>query len=219
MRYQDQLKEEMKMEIDDQTFQFPAERIAHTLAPKSPKGKVTEDVRSGKVLLDLSDYDIAVDPVEICRGVKLPTYKRPPGKVEERDFYSPMCTFLNECLKACKANLKREGKVKDGWLWDLRFNVWDKPMNERVGHAHALRPDIAGVNRTAELDDCYWFFYVDVEDKPSMKIVGEVKLKTWAELVAQAATYARAMFSASPLRTFCIVIGHQPPTAKTSCAS
>ncbi|KZV74258.1 hypothetical protein PENSPDRAFT_648102 [Peniophora sp. CONT] len=192
----------MMAEIGDQTFEFSAERIARMLAPKSPKpGKVTEHVRTGKVLLGLSDYDFAVDPVEICRGVNPPTYKRLQGN-EERDVYDPLCAFLNDCIGACKNQLG----TLTGALWpDLHFHSWDEALDERVGHTFSFKPDLVGVDSTnTNLAECYWSLPIILASSTEDPLELE---NGWLSLVAQAAIYARDMFSALPLRTFCIVIG------------
>ncbi|KAJ3990601.1 hypothetical protein F5050DRAFT_1582639 [Lentinula boryana] len=71
--------------------------------------------------------------------------------------------------------------------------------------AKSLKPDGAGVVgfEADELDNLFW-------SPPAEGMAIPVEIKgNWSELVLQAATYARCMFSASPLRQFVLIIGYK----------
>ncbi|KIK53212.1 hypothetical protein GYMLUDRAFT_207582 [Collybiopsis luxurians FD-317 M1] len=87
----------------------------------------------------------------------------------------------------------------------LKFHVWDKQMKDGIDGAHPLKPDIAGVLGEETPDTLFWS--PPVEGESEMVIPVEVK-EVWSTLVLQAGTYARCMFSASPLRQFVLVIGY-----------
>ncbi|HVG01558.1 MAG TPA: hypothetical protein VM842_01655 [Nitrospira sp.] len=104
------------------------------------------------------------------------------------------------------------------WLPHLRFMVYDRPTREGIHSAKPLKPDFVGVD-DAEMQGekdvvCCWSPPspdASMEKKGKdirnlqIKVAGEVKAG-WSEMVKQAGTYARGMFTASPLRSFALVI-------------
>ncbi|KAJ3995066.1 hypothetical protein F5050DRAFT_1713202 [Lentinula boryana] len=94
--------------------------------------------------------------------------------------------------------------VKSDCPENLKFYVWDRPMKD----AKSLKPDGAGVLgfEADELDNLFWSPPAECGEQIAIPV--EVK-GNWPELVLQAATYARCMFSASPLRQFVPVIGYK----------
>ncbi|THV01940.1 hypothetical protein K435DRAFT_717872 [Dendrothele bispora CBS 962.96] len=142
----------------------------------------------------------------------------------ERLNYRRIADFLDQCVKNCKSAYtlahgksrknSRFGKLQQSgshWWPGLTFFEYDKQTGDGVGGAEPLKPDFVGAHdKPDEKERCFW--------APTRKdcvsdlalvgigVPGEVK-DQWPELIRQAATYARAMTSAVPLRSFSVAIG------------
>lgn len=211
-RLQKELKMAMQSEIGNQTYEFPADHIARVLAPKRLKFQATPDIRSGERLTRLDDYDLLIDPVQICGAVVPPSFERPEGNAET-DFYRPLTRFLNDCITLCKESMRTSVSAQGARIlcppWsNLWFHTWDRPVKDKVGNAAYLKPDGAGTHSQTEPRKCSWSLPTAAmasKGQAQNELPYEVK-DLWSELVAQSGTYTRAMFSANPLRAFSIVI-------------
>ncbi|KAF5346099.1 hypothetical protein D9757_014020 [Collybiopsis confluens] len=222
---QENLKDYMRKELIGQTWEFPPKRLSQLLSAKTPKLTTTTQTandlnhRANDPPITLENYHIAIDTIEnydcyidtladaVAEAQKNFTERRPsqllwPTHDDERRHYPGLVDFLNTGLNSCKAGLGDE--VQQAIYKDLKFYVWDKPMQDGVDGAHPLEPDFARVFGEEKPNSLFW-------SAPSKgkgtKIPVEVK-GSWSELIAQAATYARALFSANPLRQFALVIGY-----------
>ncbi|HEV7738591.1 MAG TPA: hypothetical protein VGO47_14620, partial [Chlamydiales bacterium] len=105
-----------------------------------------------------------------------------PGKqAGERQFHEPFTGLLNaikdEVQKLCKLEVYK----------NLKFEMYDANMNEGVDNDEPLKPDI--IARQASISTSN-----KVASWKEIEFVGEVKAQ-WPDLVAQAATYARAILA------------------------
>ncbi|KAJ7903425.1 hypothetical protein B0H14DRAFT_2491657 [Mycena olivaceomarginata] len=205
-----ELKLTMRSEIGSQAWQFPdATRISQMLSPKKPKP-------NGNLNL-LSSYQCDVDTPWFDRAVKAATTRLEsspssfgwPSDPGERAHYGPLARFLNDCVKY-GGDALAASRHRGTWYADLHFLGYDKEMGDGVGGAHALKPDVSGVidaSRPKKKIILYWSPPDSSKTLDQMHIPGEVK-DDWLDMVSQAATYGRCLFSADPSRTFALVLAY-----------
>ena len=207
-RSQSELKQTMKEEIADHTFSFPSCKLARMLSPKKPKSGA--DPSEG--FLYLNNYDCTVDKEPFGNALKDVVQKLSPfipaTHSSEQASYKALAKFLTKSVAVCHAALDKQDafpKRQERWYNNLEFVV-GRPMADGTEGAAVLKPDIAGGNGVSNLRDrLYW---KPPADKPAHRIMLPVEVKkTWKEMVSQAATYARSLFGADPLRVFALVLG------------
>ena len=196
----------MEEEIADQTFWLPSLELSRILSPKKPKSGVVEE------FLQLDDCDCIVDKQPFKEALKdvvteLKTFAPSAGSGESASYRS-LAEFLTGCVKACHVALDKRTEFslrQDRWYKDLEFTV-GKPVVDSVDGAASLKPDITGGNGILALAEerLYW---KPPADKSTHRVTLPVEVKKqWKDMVSQAATYARCLFSASPMRIFVLVL-------------
>jgi len=199
----------MEAEIADQTFSFPSLELARMLSPKSPKPGVET---AGELRL-LHQYNCTVDKKPFQDALddavkQLRTFTPQPAKSSESASYPGLVKFLTECVEACHNALDKQRDLpvrQNRWYERLEFIVARNVM-DRVDHASSLKPDIAGGKGISALSEDR-LFWKPPPEKPTHRITLPVEVKNrWRDMVSQAATYARCLFSASPMRTFALVL-------------
>ncbi|KAI0754535.1 hypothetical protein C8Q80DRAFT_1139655 [Daedaleopsis nitida] len=207
-RTQETLLDAMPLELGDQVWEVDVETTRRMLSPK----KFRSDVDKKDSYPFLESFTCLVDDHKVQPAMKSMPIPGPPTRWDtaaERVNYEPTATFLNNCVDNCVNALKRLRKsnndLRDHWWTSLKFFVYDKPTKDGVEGAAPLKPDLVGV-ASGEAGDlvCYWS--PPDSGKSGILLPVEVK-KSWTEIIKQAATYARAMVSAAPLRLFSVVIG------------
>ncbi|KAJ7725092.1 hypothetical protein B0H16DRAFT_1595240 [Mycena metata] len=211
----------MRDEIGGQAYQFPdATRISRILSPRTPKNGM-----AGAKLAILDNYDCVVDAQEFQtaftaaeaaleaapKNLWHPWPNKPPSP--ERNHYGYFGEFLNACIHFGGDALP---KLRGSWYDELNFVVYDRVMGDTVGKASPVKPDLLGGNGLATLEDSEdslqakdTLFWSPRSDQSKMRAEIPVEVKdNWPELISQAATYARCLFSANPSRTFALVIGY-----------
>ncbi|KAF5361345.1 hypothetical protein D9757_012331 [Collybiopsis confluens] len=215
---QENLKDRVRGQLGGQTWEFPPKSLSQILSAKTRKLATTTQT-ANEPPITLENHHLVIDNIEnyncyidtlvdaVAKAQKIFIEPQPSQFLwtthdDERSHYSGLVKFLNTGLNSCKAGLGDE--VQQAIYKDLKFYVWDKPMQDGVDGAHPLEPDFARVFGEEKPNSLFW-------SAPSKgkgtKIPVEVK-GSWSELIAQAATYARALFSANPLRQFALVIGY-----------
>ncbi|CAA7263360.1 unnamed protein product [Cyclocybe aegerita] len=215
LRKQEVLKNLLQDEIGDQTWQFDAERVSRMLSPKclKPGGDYhfldnhdcDVDKRFFKAALTRAKSDLEKTLLE-------QSLNWPPDNAGERQYYQPLAQFMNTCLKACHAALDSDpsAPARDvRWYHDLDFIKYDRTTGDGIRAAHPLKPDLAGGRKLVVIfqQDPSATLYWSRIDKShhQIDIPVEVKLDE-KDMVAQAASYARCLFSASPSRLFSLVL-------------
>ncbi|KAJ7229055.1 hypothetical protein GGX14DRAFT_346042 [Mycena pura] len=133
----------------------------------------------------------------------------------ESVYYEPLALLLNLCLEACVSASR--GKdfdyARSGPYSNLQFLVYDKPTGDGIDGSAALKPDLVGFQDGKDIPrnglkimEGYSLYWSHTQDPP-IAIPVEVK-KSWRELVEQAASYARCLFSARPLRRYALVLAY-----------
>ncbi|KAJ3978944.1 hypothetical protein F5890DRAFT_1469690 [Lentinula detonsa] len=207
---QKELKETMCPELKGQTWQLDFELLAKALSAKTRKSSAP---LVGPEQVDtLENYDFAIDKLhsQIGKAYKSFTHQKPEKSLvkkecPEREHYRDFINFMNKGIDLSWAQLPEADKAL---YRDLKFYVWDKPTKDGIEGAQPLKPDGAGILgfKADELDNLFWS--PPAEGGQQIAIPVEVK-ENWSELVLQAATYARCMFSANPLQQFVPVIGYK----------
>ncbi|KAJ3810046.1 hypothetical protein F5876DRAFT_42624 [Lentinula aff. lateritia] len=216
--HQADLKKVMRAELGDQTWQFPLDRVARMLSPKKRNAPLDD-----KVIDHLGNYACVSDSPGFMKrlknalmklGPRLKDIQWPSGP-DERTFYTPLAQFLNACVSVCSKELTDDDRYTKGPFHDLEFIVYDKMTLDSVDGASPVKPDLVGGKKFmafADSDDCkvksarlYW--NPPVKNTSPILLPVEVK-DNWIELVCQAATYARCLFSTSPLRQYSLVLGY-----------
>jgi len=211
LRLQPELKTAMEEEIANQTFNFPSLELARMLSPKELKLKPGIVAPSALPLLhqygcivDNQPFRNALNDVVARLGTFTP---RAPGAGEPA-YYRDLAKFLTKCVEVCHDVLdEQEGFPirQERWYNDLEFTV-GKPVVDGVEGAPPLKPDITGGKGISAFKEerLYW---KPPADKPTHRITLPVEVKKqWRAMVSQAATYARCLFSASPIRAFALVL-------------
>ncbi|KAJ3991403.1 hypothetical protein F5050DRAFT_1197572 [Lentinula boryana] len=207
---QKELKDTMRPELNGQTWEFNFKRLAQALSAKTRKPSALPV--NPEQVDTLKNYDVAIDKLQsqIDKAYENFACQKPAKSLvkkerPERKHYPGFIDFLNEGIKSSLAQLPKDHKAL---YRDLKFYVWDRPTKDGIEGAQPLKPDGAGVLgfEADELDNLFWS--PPAEGGEQIAIPVEVK-DNWSELLLQAATYARCMFSASPLRQFVLVIGYK----------
>ncbi|KAF5367893.1 hypothetical protein D9757_011247 [Collybiopsis confluens] len=207
--------EDIREQLGGQTWQFPPDRLAQVLSAKTrhPAENGANALDTHYSTIDsLQNYECAIDSNEhkdALNNTQQLFLKRKPSDFllqndkPENQHYDGLVKLLNAGLQSCRESGlgTRDGKAIYG---DLMFWVWDKLLGDKVDGAHPLAPDIAGALGTEEPKKLFWSPKLG---EKGMKVPVEVK-NDWSKLVAQAGTYARALFSANPLRQFVLVLGY-----------
>ncbi|KAJ7672855.1 hypothetical protein B0H17DRAFT_174693 [Mycena rosella] len=204
-RSQTELKTIMRDEIGQQAWQVDTIQISRMLSPRKPM--------PGKVDLGLlANYRCRVDESKFTQALEyanaqVPAFS-PPGAPGERAHYAPFAAFLNDCIVKGSEALQKFN-LMGSWYDELRFVKYDKVTGDRIEGAPALKPDLAGGNDLTSASDTilYWSPPSDLSKGSQIQIPVEVK-DNWPDMVAQAATYARCLFCASPSRTFALVLAY-----------
>ncbi|KAJ6567315.1 hypothetical protein DFH09DRAFT_1034482, partial [Mycena vulgaris] len=210
-RSQKELKTIVKDEIGDQSWIFPTTAISSMLSPKTPKQGVTGD---GFHLLE--NYDCVVDREpfqnalkEATNQLQLPSWCT---ETKERVHCELLAKFLNNCV-ACGGQALSNADLRGTWYDELCFVKYDKGTGDGVGGAHPVKPDLGGGNDLVagtNSDSTPTLYWSPRSQTPGQQMQLPVEVNdSWSEMVMQAATYARCLFSASPSRTFALVIAYQ----------
>ena len=144
-------------------------------------------------------------------GAGLPAW---PSGAGETQWYPPLQEFLNSCVEACNGALDgSQGEVGKGkrWYGDLNFIVYDKPTEDGIHNSAALKLDLVGGLNLNSTERAAWS---PIDEKVNQVLLPVEVKNDWAQLVAQAATYARCLFSASPSRQFALTLGFQQSKAE-----
>ncbi|KAJ3725692.1 hypothetical protein DFJ43DRAFT_1157426 [Lentinula guzmanii] len=200
---QQDLKEAMRYELNGQIWELAVEHLAQALSAKTRKPSALPS--KPEQFDTLKNYDLATDKLDLQINNAFHHFARNKPETllvesncPESEHHRGLIDFLNSGIRSSLTQLPRD---HEAIYRDLRFYVWDRPMKD----AKSLKPDGAGVVgfEADELDNLFW-------SPPAEGMAIPVEIKgNWSELVLQAATYARCMFSASPLRQFVLVIGYK----------
>jgi len=139
-----------------------------------------------------------------------------PTVKTERSWYPPIATFLNSCVGVCRdviCDSKSAAPIDPHLLFYdlLKFIVYDKTTVDGVEGSFPVKPDLVGGLDLRPDDRVAWSPHDPLTKQALLPV--EVK-ENWAQMVSQAATYARCLFSANPLRQFAVVLGFQHTKAK-----
>lgn len=202
-RRQKELMGIMRGEISRQTWQFKdARRISRILSPKKHiPGRSRDDIDGFDCTVDGPEFTTAFK--EAARQLERDQWAWGPYH-KEKDSYDDIGKFLNACVTAGSKALSDKA-LEGTWYQNLTFVKYDKVMGDGIGDAPPLRPDIAGVNDKNPAPTLYWS-PSDGLDRSRMLLPVEVE-DEWSELIAQAATYGRSLFSANSSRVFALVLG------------
>ncbi|KAI0754555.1 hypothetical protein C8Q80DRAFT_1139693, partial [Daedaleopsis nitida] len=198
-RSQQTLLDAMALELGDQVWEFDVKTARSMLSPK----RLRSDFDRKDPYPPLSSFTCFVDDPEVQRAMRsLPQPDALSGwdPEDEKVNYEPTATFLNDCVNSCHdvlAKLRQSHEdLRDCWWPTLKFFVYDKDGVEGSA-SDPLNPHSVGVASGEAGND---------PGASGILLPVEVQ-KNWTEIIKQAATYARAMVSAAPLRLFSVVIG------------
>ncbi|KIJ41909.1 hypothetical protein M422DRAFT_31551, partial [Sphaerobolus stellatus SS14] len=104
-----------------------------------------------------------------------------PKSTLERDFYIP----LKKRLNAVKTAMEACGLLKDSIYKDIQFEEWTGEMVEGLEKDEPLQPDLIARDKSRQGLSAHW---------AEIELGVEVK-NSWPDLIAQASTYARCLFS------------------------
>ena len=189
------LKRKMGEEISNQVWQFPPGRIAEMLCPSG-------------IELPLGNAAVSLSK-KLCSKPDLASIPSTSG--ERQTTYPGVAFILNSCIEACVEVILKAGRNSvPRWFDDFRFIVWDKEMSDGVDGAEKLRPDVAGLNNSPPSRtgiNLYWNILQEDDTKRRLLLPVEINGAD-ADMVRQAATYARGLNSAVPFRAFELVLGY-----------
>ncbi|KAF9778744.1 hypothetical protein BJ322DRAFT_1092398 [Thelephora terrestris] len=209
-RSQAVLKSLMEDEIADQTFRFNSSKLAQILSPKQLKdGAVPSEGFYG-----IDQYHCTVDEKAFGNALN-ELVAKPPSfssvtRAAEQACYESLAKFLTQIVKACHKALDKHKDNKipkrpERWYHDLEFVVGTQMMDGIEGAA-VLKPDIVGGKGISKSGGHHW--WKPLAGQPACQVMLPVEVKNcWRKLVAQAATYARSLFDANPMRVFALILG------------
>ncbi|KAJ7479312.1 hypothetical protein B0H11DRAFT_2280857 [Mycena galericulata] len=202
---QSALKKDIADEFGGHIWQFPAKKISRMLSPKRLKTEYTKTLitsgQKGPLHPSLDDHVCLVDDPVVTNAFD--EIEVPPSTLksvgQESQSYQSLCDFLNACGQAINIAYDRLAKahpsvgefmlkpITKRWYPQLYFHYNDEHTADGIDSAAPLKPDIVGLHEQVF--------------KPKVK-------KAWPELIWQAATYARALRSATPERALRLVFGY-----------
>jgi len=210
LRLQNELKQNMRGEIGNQTWVFPARELAQIISPKTPKCSVG----AAGNLLQLDQYSFAVDDPafetvhrQVSKDLEAGNFFT--SKVRnETAHYKNLARFLTSSMERCHAALDKQSASplhQNRWYKDLQFTP-GKPVVDRIEGSAPLKPDVVGGPGISGLKEgLYWN---PPKKQPARRLMVPVEVKgQWEDMVAQAATYARGLFSTDQSRSFVLVLG------------
>ena len=188
---QEELKRHMGDELSNQVWQLPPARIAEMLCPFGLSPPPIEDaVKSLKSKLT-SAAKSDVSRVSLVAG-------------GEKRNYPPLRFIMNACIDSCVEVIEQR-ITTPRWFTGLQFIDWDLEMSDGVDGAKPLKPDLVGVNNPPAHPMVYWSLAEEYGRKRRLLLPIEVRGND-AQMVMQAATYARALNRAVPFREFELVL-------------
>jgi hypothetical protein len=203
----------MDAELKDATWELDPREFARALSAKTRKAHAPPPTLNPDFEDQFTNYVVEIDGLdgvlENALGAFLPTNPHPGDP--DRQTYGPFCEFLNACLKACRQALGDGGRYHS----ELTFIEYDREMQDKVKKANPLKPDIAGTINHAGKADGLWWKPPAGERSLMMEIPVKVNGK-WKELVRQAATYARCLSDAIPLRHFSLILAYNHTNSSSS---
>jgi hypothetical protein len=216
-RSQQTLKATMMDEIGEQIYRFPSNELARILSPKIPKPGVPT---SGH-FLRIQDYDCVSDSTEFDIALEVAITGLDPFPTTERrdeaSYYKTLASFLTTFITKCHEALDRSDRLperQNRWYNNLRFIV-GRPAEEGTDGAAPLEPDIMGTlkEEKTEGEEEQRLYWNPPSHQPTREIVLPVEMKgDWKDMITQAATYARSMFSAHPNRIFALALAFNQKT-------
>jgi hypothetical protein len=124
--------------------------------------------------------------------------------VSKQDHYQPLAKFLNDCLDKCRDSFPEFlGNYHSG----LVFGVYDRQTKDGIQDMPPLKPSLVGVLAPfSDTDELSWS--PPASEQNQMVLIPVELNEDRNMLIAKASIYARALYSASPLRQFALVIGY-----------
>ena len=225
------LKATIQSEIGHLVYEFPYERFLKIVFPRTPlsnyKGNLNAKIEQFEFKVDGKQYDMRFPMLlESARWTCHSNLNLGwgPNVVEpikswlacttEQSYYIPIQELLNSCIEIVYGVLRKEyGANKQFYYRGLTFKKYETVTGDKsCNSAGALKPDLIGYiakdnTKSKETPKGYWG-EVPSSDSNGVHIEMVVEVKgNWRELAAQAGTYARCQFIASPSRTFVLVLG------------
>ena len=207
-RNQSDLKHAMQAEIANHSFSFPPSMLARMLSPKRLKPSIKP---AGK-MLGLDQYDCDVDVKSFRDALKDVVSKLQPftakhGSAESKH-YPGLAWFLTGCVESVTRLLTNRSNSRPASSDGTRTS--NSSLQRRL--RTALRVQLpSGRTLREEIEYRNSRGRVSIGSHHRINLPVEVK-DDWKDIVAQAATYARCMFGASPLRTFALVLAFNHST-------
>ncbi|KAJ7645465.1 hypothetical protein DFH06DRAFT_1425076 [Mycena polygramma] len=176
-------------ELGGGTWQFKnAIRISRILSPKQHI--------PGKSYDDLTGATCTVDDPKIAAA-----YHDAAQKLARQ-------LWISQSMRCAGSKALNDNGLEGTWYRNSIFVKYDQPKGDSVGDTSALQPDLGGVDdRNPALKLCW--SPPDGSERSRTSIPVEVRGE-WPDLIAQAATHARSLFSGNPSRVFALVLGVNP---------
>ncbi|KAJ7083688.1 hypothetical protein B0H15DRAFT_802729 [Mycena belliarum] len=186
---QSDLKKLMRNELPHAVFEVEPEDL--TPIDDDRIRQVCQEMKENTYLLKIQKAIQTGKPLQVQGKPDLP--KWPESTDSERKYYQPLAALLN-IISSEFGKCWKEGRQPQP---ALVFSSYDKNMKEGIGMADPLKPDllVAEWSITGQLQVSWTAVEAAVEVK------GE-----WPGMVAQAATYARAIMNSQRYRLFSWVI-------------
>lgn len=204
-KQQEDLKKAMGQELKGSTWELGSEKLARVLSQKIRR----KPLEAGEID-KIQEYDVTLDKLDNVLTQAGAKFRESPlmplsHSLKEVDHYSYLIDTLNKALDACRSVMP---STKNGRFYALLrfFDRGNNPMADGVYGANPLKPDVVGISGE-ECPSKLWWRPATMKRADTAEVPYEVK-ESWAELINQAATYARCLFSASPLRSFALVLAY-----------
>lgn len=139
-----------------------------------------------------------------------------PTRCPVRAWNAPIAQFLNDCVDVCHQALDEHpwSTQRDSRFYGrLNFIAYEKRIAEGIDGELPLKPDVVGGLDLVPGGQVAWKRQNTSESIKQALIPVEVGTD-WRRMVAQAAVYARCLFSVTQSRQFALIIGFLPGTAQ-----
>ncbi|KAG7094149.1 hypothetical protein E1B28_007761 [Marasmius oreades] len=206
-------------EIAHNTWVFNASDISHMLSPKQLEVKFQpEDVKCFedakkccKFLVDDPFFEHALQTAVNSLPSPIPEW---PTTDTEKEYYPPLATFLNKGIEHCNRALndaQRYGKYEDvpefahRLYHKLQFVKYDRCMVDGTDDVKPSKLYFGGGRGLEEEEKSSWGI---VEGHNVLQVeIPVVVGPSWSHLLPRAAVYGCCLFSASPTRSWSLVLG------------
>jgi hypothetical protein len=204
-------KKPIGQELKGARWQLTPEDLAKALSRKTLKS-TSQPLRPDEID-DISRYDLDIDliPDHLLSDAANSLRSFTPSRSKEKRIHcKALGNYINDCLNHCRSSFPLVARP-DSYHSTLQFETYNRQIKDGIIDVHLLKPGLVGVHAPLSKEDRVSWLPKVSEHNQALFIPVEVR-GNFNGILAQASTYARGLFSVSPLRQFSLVLGYNQRT-------